>query len=192
MNKYLFLLLFLTSCGSGDRKIPSQPAAVRNDSNVGAYVVDSAMGRLNGVYVGMSEFELSSLRYPESRGVVRLEGDDYVAIDVSIDGKVPIECILAGDGSVERFSTASSLVHDERGIGVGATVRELKMAYPAGRLLVGDEDGRFARFVNGSKVVFSLDKSKIDDVCFDNPVEKCKVDEQGVKVERVVVNRHVY
>lgn len=103
-----------------------------------------------------------------------MEGEEYVTVNVTLDGQVAIDCIL---GSVDRFSTASLLVRDEQGVGVGTALHELKATYPGGRLLVGDEDGRFASFVNGSKVVFSLEKSKIDDLCFDAPTEKCEIDE---------------
>lgn len=190
MNKYLLLVLLLSACESGDRDLVLQSAVAQGDPDVGAYVIDSSVGSLKGIYVGMSESELSSLGYPESRGAVILEGEEYVTVNVALDEQVVLDCILDGDGSVDRFSTASLLVHDEQGVGVGTALHELKATYPKGRFLVGDEDGRFASFVNGSKVIFSLDKSKIDDLCFDEPTEKCEIDEQEVKVERVVVSKY--
>ncbi|RNF86352.1 hypothetical protein EER27_02735 [Lysobacter psychrotolerans] len=152
------------------------------------YVIDSSVGSLKGIYVGMSESELSSLRYSESRGVANFEGEEFVTVNVALDGRVSLDCVLNEDGSVYRFSTVSPLVRDEKGLGVGTALYELKAAYPEGKFLVGDEDGRFASFVNGSRVIFSLGKERIDELCFDEPTAKCEVDEKGVKVERVVVS----
>jgi hypothetical protein len=190
MNKCLFLVLLLSGCGPSDRDEVLRPAAAKGDTNLGAYVVDSSVGSLKGVYVGMSDSQLSSLGYPLSRGAINLEGDEYVTVNVTLGEQVALDCILDGDGSVERFSTASLLVRDEQGVGVGTPLYELKAKYPKGRVLVGDEDGRYASFVNGSKVIFSLDTTKIDDLCFDDPTRKCDIDERKVKVERIVVSKN--
>jgi hypothetical protein len=190
MNKYLLLVLLLSACESDHQDLVLQPTVAQSDPDLSAYVIDSSVGSLNGIYVGMSESKLSSLGYPESRGAVILEGVEYVTVNVTLDDQVSLDFILDEGGKVDRFSTASSLVHDEQGVGVDTALYELKATYPKGRLLVGDEDGRFASFVNGSKVIFSLDKSKINDLCFDEPTEKCEIDEHKVKVERVVVSKY--
>lgn len=189
MNKCLVVVLLLSACESADRNLALRAAAAQGNPDVGEYVIDSSAGSLKGVYVGMSESDLSSLGYPQSRGSVILEGDEYVTVNVTLGEPVALDCTLDADGAVDRCSTDSLLVHDEKGAGVGTALNELKAMYPEGRLLIGDEDGRFASFVNGSKVIFALDKSRIDDLCFDDPTEKCEIDERKVKVERVVVGK---
>lgn len=183
VSRYIFPLIFLLcACGSNDQEL-----GVKSDP--GAYVIDSFSGSLKGIHLGMSESELSSLSYPKSRGSVILEGDEYVTINVELAGPVVLECILDGAGNVYKFSTTSALVRDENGFGVGTPLHELKAKYPDGKSLVGDEDGRFASFVNGSKVIFSLDKRNIADVCFDEPTEKCEIDDK-IEVDEVVVSRY--
>lgn len=175
----------LSACGSQGQH-GGQADVVESTS--AHYVVDSAAGSLRGIYVDMSQEELSSLGYPTSTGSVVLEGDEYTTVDVELDEQIVIEGLIDFSGHLYQFSTTSESVRDERGVGVGTSLLELRQSYPEGRLFVGDEDGRYASFVNGSKVIFFLEKDLIDDACFDEPSKKCEVNDQ-VKVEKLVVNR---
>lgn len=187
MNRYLFVFVVLLSACTGDGGVESQTRVIQKISSQGDYMINSSSGSLGGIYVGMSQSELSSMRYPQSHGSSLLEGEGYEVVKVTL-GQVEIDCILDEKGDVHRFSTYSILVRDERGSGVGTRVAELKEKYPGGKILIGDEDGRFASFVNGSRVIFVLDQNSIDDSCFNDLEKKCELDEQGVKVKQFVVS----
>lgn len=120
-----------------------------------------------------------------SRSVIQ-EGDSYEVIDAMIGIGVSVECLI-DSGQIYSLTVTSQLVRDEKGMGVGSTLSELRGSYPSGRLLVGEEDGRFANFVNGSKVVFALQQEAIDPTCFEPMSTECAGGGE-VAVMKVVVN----
>lgn len=180
------LMLSLVACGAnGGNEIHRD-----NDlKSVASFQIESSSGSLDGIRVGMSKRDLMSLNYSFTRRSITMEGDEYDVIDVLTEKDVTIECVL-NYGKVEIFSTISRLVHDEKKIGVGSTLAELRSAYPLGRVLVGDEDGRYANFVNGSRVIFEINKDEIDSSCFESPQGACDLD-SNLKVVKVVVNLSV-
>lgn len=177
-----FLMLLLSGCAnSGD----AQRGAGAN-LKPPAYTIDSRSGCLARICTGMPEAELVGLHYPFSRKTVVLEGDEYAWIVVSVKDGFAVDVLLDA-GKVERFSTTSHYVSDEHGIGVGATLADLKRAYGSGTLLVGDEDGWFANFVNGTKVVFELDQEVLARECLGSVNLSCK-HEMNARVLRIVVH----
>lgn len=188
MNRCSFMfLILLSACGADDRGWESQAKILPKIPSQDSYIVNSSAGSLGEIYAGMSKSELSSMRHPQSHGSALLEGEEYEVVKVTL-WQVEIDCILDEKGNVHRFSTYSILVRDERGAGVGTRVAELKEKYPGGKVLIGDEDGRFASFVNGSRIIFVLDQNSIDDSCFNDLEKKCELDEKGVKVKQLVVS----
>ncbi|MCX7557739.1 hypothetical protein OS187_13100 [Xanthomonadaceae bacterium JHOS43] len=185
MRFYLMFSLLLCSVGCSGTTLTDSidPQSAR------AYVIDSSIGSLEGVRVGMTEDELMDLAYDKSRGLVNLEGDEYLEVQVNLGGDVFVDCLFH-DSELYQFSTVSRLVQDENGLGVGATLLQLKEKYPNGRLLVGDEDGRFASFLSGSKVLFFLGKDGFDDLCFDAQAQECEYNDRKVTVEKVIVSKH--
>lgn len=178
----VLLALSLTACGDTEgRGQPDKLIAILSTS----YEINSSQGSLKDIRIGMSESELLSLNHRSSRRSVFLEGDEYPVIDLKIGDNITLECLFAS-GKLYRFSTTASNVRDEKNAGVGTSLSELKLAYPKGKTLVGDEDGRYANFINGTKVVFQLDQGRIDQKCFDAS-RGCHVDEQ-TKVVGIVVN----
>lgn len=185
MNFYLMFSLLLCGVGCSGAMLPNSadPQPSR------AYVIDSSVGSLEGVRVGMTEDELMDLAYDKSKSLVNLEGDEYLEVRVNFGGDVFVDCLFH-DSELYQFSTTSGFVQDENGLGVGATLLQLKEKYPNGRLLVGDEDGKFASFASGSKVLFFLDIDGFDDLCFDAPVQECKYNDRKVTVEKVTVSKY--
>lgn len=179
----LVLALMLAACGvSSEGGMPQRESANKEDF----FGIESSLGTFAGIHVGMAEDDLLSLGYPVSHRSVVLEGDEYAIVDVTIKEDVNVECLL-DSGRVEKFSVTANSVRDENAVGVGSKLSELRHAYPQGRLLVGDEDGRYANFVNGSRVVFELDQEGIDLRCFESPGVSCDID-PDTEVVRVVVN----
>ena len=186
MNRYMFaLVLLLSACGAESQGAGSEVA----EANPGAYVVDSLSGRVGGIYLDMSESELTALGYPAVRKSVVLEGDAYVEIDVKISEQATLACLFDSSGSLHRFSTTSVAVRDEHGSGVGTMLRDLKQRYPTGKVLIGDEDGRYANFITRSRVIFQLDQNRIGDICFDASAQGCDIDDQTA-VTKLVFDRY--
>ena len=182
---YLTLSLLFYNAGCSGSGLPND--VVLQSSR--AYVINSSAGVLDGIRVGMTEDELMALAYDKSRSLVNLEGDEYLEIRVNLGGDVLVDCLFH-DSELYQFSTTSGIIRDEHGLGVGATLLQLREKYPNGRLVIGDEDGRFANFVSGSKVLFFLGRGGFDDTCFDSPEKKCDHDDQKVKVEKVTVSKY--
>lgn len=179
----VLLATYLVACGvsGGKGQLEERPA-----NKASSYEINSSRGSLKDIHVGMSESELLSLNHPGSRRSVVLEGDEYPVIDLKIGDNITLECLIA-TGKLYSFSTTAINVRDENNAGVGTSLSELKISYPKGKVAIGDEDGRYANFINGSRVVFQLDQSEIDRKCFDAPQSACAVDER-TKVVKVVVN----
>jgi len=183
-KNFAFMLgLILVACDASNGEVISQ---VGKSSDKEEVRINSSLGTLADIRTGMTEEELWSLGYPSSRRSVVLEGDEYKVVDVVISDDVSVECLLDA-GIVELFSITSAAVRDENGMGVGSSLFELKNAYPQGKVLVGDEDGRYASFVYGSRVVFELDQDAIDLQCFEPRQVGCDID-PNTEVVRVVVN----
>ena len=123
---------------------------------------------------GMSHDQLLALNRPIQARSVRLEGDEYQALDLILDDGMVAECLMI-DGKVERISTRSSLLRDEKNLGVGSHLSDLRGAYPSGDVIVGDDEGRYANFINGSNVVFELDTTVIGIDCFDGQRDPCEL-----------------
>lgn len=179
----LAMTLILAACNAGTEGLA--PRALGGDAR-GDIVIHSATGTFADVRVGMTEADLLSLGHPSTRRSVTMEGDEYPVIDVAIREGVIAECLLDA-GRVDRCSTRSPGLRDEHGLGVGSRLSELTRAYPQGKLLTGDEEGRYANFVTGSRVVFELNRKDIDLRCFDPGASPCDVD-PGTAVIRAVVH----
>lgn len=180
-----FLLLFISGATCGDA--PTTSTAF--EANSASFVIDSRKGCLAGICTGMTESALIALGYVSSRRSVILEGDAYTIIDVSIGEGTAVEALL-DSGSVDRFSITSPLVRVEEGIGVGVSLAKLKEVFEDGRLFVGEADGRFANFVNGTRVVFELDRDAFSSACFDARVATC-AHAPDARILRIVVHSSV-
>lgn len=176
-------MLFLVACDvSGEGRV-LQDEGLEEPASLS---INSSSGTLADIYVGMKESDLLTLGYQSSRRNVVIESDNYTVIDVALEKDVTVECVIYS-GELVEFSASSTKMRDERNIGVGSKLHELERAYPNGRLLVGDEDGRYANFVNGTRVVFELSQAAIDLHCFEPHKSNCEID-PNTEVVRVVVN----
>ena len=149
--------------------------------------IDSSYGSIAGLRTGMTKDQLVATGYAIIERSVMQEGDEYVAMDVSLRDGLIVECWF-DDGSIERLRTTSEGMSDEKGIGVGSTLASLKAAYPDGRLITGNEDGRrYANFVNRSKVVFEMDMDALPQACFHEESVGCDA-RPDLRVRGVVVH----
>lgn len=185
----IMLAIILSGCGPEDTAHQSVGATQPVAETIAAQAPDGLLNPVNGslgtLRVGMSKADLSTLGVPIKWGTMEQEGDSYQVATVDLSENIVIDCILS-DGLVQRCSSASPKLRDRTGKGVGSTLRELRGAYPTGRLLVGSEDGRYANFVADGKLMFSMDMSLIKESCFE--LEACALDEDALRAVLVVMN----
>lgn len=149
--------------------------------------IDASSGSLAGLRIGMTKGQLFAAGNSIIDRSVMQEGDEYIVMDVSLPGGLAVECWF-DQGRIERLRTISKGLVDEKGIGVGSTLAALKAAYPDGRLVTGNEDGRrYANFVNRSRVVFEMDMAGLPQECFNDESAECEV-HQDLRVHGVVVH----
>ncbi|EMR0602910.1 TPA: hypothetical protein QEF96_003919 [Stenotrophomonas maltophilia] len=149
--------------------------------------VDANSGSLAGLRIGMTKSQLLKAGNPIIERSVMQEGDEYIVMDVSLPDGLVVECWF-DQGRIERLRTRSEGLVDEKGIGVGSTLVALKAAYPNGRLVTGNEDGRrYANFVNRSRVVFEMDMAGLPHACFQDESAGCEAS-PDLRVHGVVVH----
>ncbi|MEN5367435.1 hypothetical protein ABE571_13670 [Stenotrophomonas sp. TWI273] len=148
--------------------------------------IDASSGSLAGLRIGMTKDQLFAAGNPIIKRSVMQEGDDYIVMDVSLPDGLVVECWF-DQGRIEKLRTISEGLLDEKGVGVGSTLVALKAAYPDGRLVTGNEDGRrYANFVNRSRVVFEMDMAGLPQACFHDESKECEV-HPNLRVHGVVL-----
>ena len=149
--------------------------------------IDASYGSIAGLRTGMTKDQLVATGYAIIERSVMQEGDEYVVMDVSLRDGLIVECWF-DDGRIERLRTTAEGMSDEKGIGVGSTLAALKAAYPGGRLITGNEDGRrYANFINRSRVVFEMDMDALPQACFHDESVGCDA-RPDLRVRGVVVH----
>lgn len=142
-------------------------------ASLAAADIDARHGSIAGLRTGMTKDQLVATGHAVIERLVMQEGAEYVVMDVSLGDGVIIECWF-DDGRIERLRTTAEGMSDEKGIGVGSTLAELKAAYPDGRLIAGNEDGRrYASFVSHSRIVFEMDMDALPQACFHDEAVEC-------------------
>lgn len=178
----LCVAISITSCDV----VPLGDDSVVVNQTVDWNRINTSLGAVGRIQTGMTESDLDRLGYQSERSEVVLEGDTYTSIQLEISDGKNVECLIAS-GVVDSISIRASGILDENEIGVGSTLGRLREAYPEGKLLIGDADGRYANFVNGTKVVFQMDQSNLEPACFEYEVDSCEVGPE-TKVVGIVVN----
>lgn len=180
----LWSVLILTACAVSDQTSASEVI----EEKINHFEIDSELGKIGNIAVGMAEAEVLALSHPKVRRIINKEGEKYVEIDLTIAKDVVVTCLFDQTGRVYEISTSSSAISDMYGLGVGSTLREIEKKYPSGVLWVGEADARYANFVTGTAVIFRMDRSGIDDRCFDQARAQCQI-KKTTTVSQVLVGR---
>lgn len=90
------------------------------------------------------------------------------------DGRVPIYCLTGKDavqirlefesGHLYLLETDSKNAVGPKGIHVGSSLREVRKAWPKGKLLFGQEEGGFVTYVSGTNVLYLFNHSLLRSV----------------------------
>jgi hypothetical protein len=153
-----------------DAKVSAKTESLRT-----SYVIDSAVGSVDGISVGMTEARLRESGKPYEVRTAIVEGDEYRVYEVHLAADVHLKCVLS-DGAVYSIESTSTKIRDEKGLGVGSQLRELRKAYPAGKFVTGIAEGDYAAFANGTRVIFRFDHHDFKDSCFESS-SGCAVDD---------------
>lgn len=149
--------------------------------------IDASNGSIAGLRTGMTKAQLVATGHAIIERSVMQEGDEYDVMDVSLRDGLIVECWF-DDGRIERLRTTAEGMSNEKGVGVGSTLAMLQAAYPDGRLITGNEDGRnYANFINGSRVVFEMDRDALPQACFHDESVECDA-RPDLRVRGVVVH----
>ena len=179
--------LFLVACSPAVSGTPEGAKLAHTEAAPSVVSrIDTSSGSIAGLRAGMTKDQLIATGLAINERSLMLEGDEYVVLDVSLHEGLVVECWL-DEGRIRELRTAAEGMKDEKGVGVGSSLAALRSAYPSGRLVTGEEDGRrYANFVNRSKVVFEMDIEVLPKACFDNQSAGCDA-RQDVRVRSVVV-----
>lgn len=156
----VFALLVSSSCASG-------PA---NRLNSTPHTILDACGdveRFHGVPIRLSVSDVRSLPYGSVLSEETIQGDTYVVAKVAADRLVEIKVTFDDKGQSYMSETASSNAIGPRNIRVGSTLLEVKAAWPSGRLVYGDEDGRYVTFSTGTNVKYGFNPAEMPPGAFD-------------------------
>lgn len=172
----MFVACACAASGASEDAAGAANVGERTETRDTAYVIDSILGSVAGISVGMTEAKLrESAKQYEVRTEV-IEGDEYRVYEVHLTADIHLKCTL-NDGVVYSIESSSAKIRDERGLGVGSQLGELKKAYPGGKFVTGIAEGDFAAYVTGTRVIFRFDRRDFEDSCFD-AVAKCAVDDR--------------
>jgi hypothetical protein len=182
------LALMLVACSPAPSDMLDVPKQTTTETAPSiAAGIDASHGAIAGLRAGMTKDQLVATGHAITERSVMQEGDQYRVVDVSLREGLVVECWF-DDGRIERLRTTTEGVKDEKGLGVGSTLAALKAAYPDGRLVAGDEDGgRYANFVNRSRVVFEMDIDALSQSCFHDESTGCEA-RPYLRVRSVVVH----
>ncbi|MEN5265098.1 hypothetical protein [Stenotrophomonas sp. TWI587] len=159
-------VLMLVACSPAPSDVLAVPKQAPDEAVPLIASIDASSGSLAGLRTGMTKDQLFATGHPIIERSIMQEGEEYMVMDVSLPDGLVVECWFDG-GRIERLRTIAEGFEDEKGLGVGSTLAALKTAYPDGRLVTGNEDGRhYANFVNRSKVVFEMDMAALPQACF--------------------------
>lgn len=181
-------VLMLVACSPAPSGVLDVAKQAPDEAVASTAGIDARSGSLAGLRTGMTKDQLLATGYPIVERPIMQEGEQYMVMDVSLPDGLVVECWLDG-GRIERLRTIAEGFEDEKGRGVGSTLAALKAAYPDGRLVTGNEDGRhYANFVNRSKVVFEMDMAALPQACFHDESSAACDARPDVRVHGVVVH----
>lgn len=182
------LALMLVACSPAPSDMMEVPKQAPTDTARSiAAGIDASHGSIAGLRTGMTKDQLVATGHAITERSVMQEGDQYMVVDVSLREGLVVECWF-DDGRIERMRTTTEGVKDERGLGVGSTLAALRAAYPDGRLVTGEGDGgRYANFVNRSRVVFEMDIDALPQSCFHDESTGCEA-RPDLRASSVVVH----
>ena len=163
---------------------PGQEGRTEPVQDHAGHTIDAQAGSVAGLTVGMSEAELQEAGWPYETYTEFLEGEEYKIYDAILPDGVRLKCTLY-DNMVWRIDSFTPGVHDEYGLGVGSRLGELRASYPAGWFVARREEGWYAAFLTGTRIVFRFDTDDLDEACFEVGRE-CEVDD-NVMVRSVSV-----
>ena len=174
----ILTLFFAEGCAANEppKLAESVEIAAETEEESDNYIIDSQAGSVAGIAVGMTEAQIRESGWPYETRTKNLEGDEYKIYDISLADGVVLSCTLDFENTVYSIESSSAGVRDEYGLGVDSSLRELKEFYAGGRFIKGNEEGRYANFLTGTRLIFRFDHEELDDSCFDYRQE-CAVDD---------------
>lgn len=183
-------LFFAEGCAANEppKLVESVELAAENYEAGGKFFIDSRAGSVAGVTVGMTESQLRESGWPYDTTTKNLEGDEYEVYNITLADGIVLSCTLDLDNTLYSIESSSAEIRDEYGLGVGSTLSKLKEFYARVRFSMGSEEGRYASFLTGTRLIFRFDPDDLDDECFEYG-RRCAIDESIIKAETVVVGK---
>lgn len=165
----MFPLLFLMACNATSDAQQSENLAKQigfdNSISDGSSNLH-AMG-VGAVKIDLTSDQIEKLGIPYKKEFINLEGDEYIKYHMSLPDEILISVMMNLEGRAYLITTSSIHVKDDYGNGVGSRIADLEKSYPKGRLISGNADGNYLRFLTASPLIFLMDKSQVPESCFE-------------------------
>lgn len=144
----------------------------KNLDQCGIHEESGFFGRMK---VGMTIFDVKTLDLPKKFKTLELEGDSYAAVDVFQCTNGTATGIFDAEGTIVRIETLSPNFLSAKNVGVGSIFRSIRAAYPNGRLIYGTEEGRYLRYVTGTRLIFDFSPSLLPLSCYGAKRIECEI-----------------
>lgn len=136
-------------------------------------LIDASRPQISNLKIGMERTEVAQLNYKIRWQQIEIEGDSYDLAFIEIAPGVEIIGTFDKGGTLYSLSSSSGELYTaEASQLIGASLKQIKSAYPGGRFISGFADKKYANFLTGTHLILRFNPDNLPAACFE-PTERC-------------------